>query len=95
MVIYFIGNVSTKYGRGKDKKKRKSIVPYLVPAIAGGVGSLGGRTIKGKLIRGISSAALASGAMIGAGKLDEANNSGKLRDWGSNLGLNKYKKKKV
>lgn len=43
MVIHFIGNISTKYGRGKDKKKRKSILPYLFPAAVGGVASLGGK----------------------------------------------------
>lgn len=94
MVINFIGNISTEYGRGKDKKKRKSIIPYLVPAAVGGVASLGGRTIKGKIIRGLGGAVLTGGALLGAKKLDDANNSGKLRDWGSKLGLNKYKRKK-
>lgn len=94
MVIHFIGNISTKYGRGKDKKKRKSILPYLFPAAVGGVASLGGRTAKGKIIRGLGGAVLTGGALLGAKKLDEANNSGKLRDWGSKIGLNNYKKKK-
>ena len=65
------------------KIKRNGNLLFLIQfqLLQGGVGSLGEKTIKGKLIRGISSAALASGAMIGAGKLDEANNSGKLKDW--------------
>lgn len=96
--IYFIKSTNSVYGRGKDKKKRKSFLynasPYLVPAVAGGVSSLGGKTAKGKLLRGLGGAALAGGAMLGARKLDDANNSGKLRNWGSKLGLNNYKSKK-
>lgn len=94
IMIYFLGNVQSTYGRGKDKKKRKSILPYLVPAVGGGIASLGGRTVKGKIIRGLGGAALTGGALLGAKKLDDANNSGKLRGWGSKVGLNNYKKKK-
>lgn len=98
MIVYFLGDVSSSFGRGKDKKKRKSVlynsIPYAVPVVAGTVGSLGGTTIKGKIIRGIGSAALASGVMLGAKKLNDANESGKIRDLGSRVGLNSYKKKR-
>jgi len=98
MIIHFIGDVSTEYGRGKDKKKRKSFwykaSPYVIPATVGAAGSFMGRTPKERVIAGVGSAALASGLMIGAGKLDKANNSGKIRDWGSRIGLNNYKHKK-
>lgn len=82
------------FAKDNNNKKRKSLTPYLIPAVAGGVSSLGGKTIKGKLVRGLGGAALAGGAMLGAKKLDEANNSGKIRDLGSKVGLNNYKKKK-
>lgn len=95
---FSFSDIDINFGRGKDKKKRKSFwyksSPYIIPAVAGGLGSLAGRNPKERLIGGLGSAALASGLMIGAGKLDEANNSGKIRDWGSKVGLNNYKKKK-
>jgi len=36
---------------------------------------------------------LTGATLLTAKKLDDANESGKLRDWGSKSGLNKYKKK--
>jgi hypothetical protein len=98
MIIHFIGNTQSTYGRGKDKKKRKSFwyrnSPYIIPGVTGGLGALAGRNTKERIIGGIGGAALTSGLLIGAGKLDEANNSGKIRDWGSKVGLNNYKRKK-
>ena len=98
MIFHFIGTTQSTYGRGKDKKKRKSFwyrnSPYIIPGVAGGLGALAGKNTKDRIIRGIGSAALTSGLLIGGRKLDEANNSGRLRDWGSKVGLNNYKRKK-
>jgi len=99
MVIHFIGTINSSYRRGKDKQKRKernfwkSPASYIIPAIGGGVASLGGKTVKGKLVRGAIGAGLTGATLLTAKKLDDANESGKLRDWGSKSGLNKYKKK--
>jgi len=99
MVIHFIGTINSSYRRGKDRQKRKvrslwdKSSPYLIPAGVGGVASLGGKTVKGKLVRGAIGVGLVGGTILVAKKLEDANNSGKLRDWGSKLGLNKYKKK--
>jgi len=99
MVIHFIGTINSSYGRGKDMQKRKkrsfwkSPGSYVVAAIGGGVASIGGETAKGKLVRGAIGAGLTGATLLTAKKLNDANESGKLRDWGSKSGLNKYKKK--
>lgn len=62
MVIYFIGNTSSNYGRGKDKAKRKS----RVGTISGAAGGLATGLLAGKTL---TSGAIGALAGTGAGML--------------------------